>query len=460
MGVRTGYGHCFKDDYRTMTFPLPLAAFEEYMFVDDRPAYPLVGYFRLRFSGRLDRPALERAFDRALERHPLLRARVAEVGRQRYAWVPAEPSTPQLFWSPSGPTEDFPPMRPIDLRREPGLRVTVFADERASHLVLQVHHANGDALGTFVFIEDLLLAYAAELEGRAPQLPALAAEQLARRGRFGRSWLRWQGLRWLQLRGLTGVFQFWRHRPVPIVPHPARELQGPPPEGYPGVVTRWLDAAAFAELRREAKQSGATLNDLLVQRLFLSLAEFRTRHGWQDERAWTRLAIPMNLRPANEGPWPAANVVSMVFLDRCLRQVRDARGLLRGIGRQMRRIKRWRLGFTFVVVLEVLKAVMGGLALATSPQRCASSAVLSNLGILLPGWPRRDEQKRVVVGDVVLETLDVCPPTRPYTCATFTAFTYADRLGVTLYYEPDLFSRELAVEMLEGYVGGLARAGR
>ena len=58
-----------------MSLSLPLTTMEEFIYWEDRPAYPWSCFVRLRFSGCLDRAAFESAVRTVLARHPL-------VGRQ------------------------------------------------------------------------------------------------------------------------------------------------------------------------------------------------------------------------------------------------------------------------------------------------------------------------------------------------------------------------------------------
>ena len=50
----------------------PMTAFEEYMFLDTSPQYPMDCYMRLRFSGRFSQTELEDALEKVLPQHPCL----------------------------------------------------------------------------------------------------------------------------------------------------------------------------------------------------------------------------------------------------------------------------------------------------------------------------------------------------------------------------------------------------
>ena len=74
-----------------MIFPLALAPFEEYMLADDRPAYPMTFFLRLRLAGRFGLETFPQALRTAVSRHPLLSALVRQVGRRRPEWIRGQP---------------------------------------------------------------------------------------------------------------------------------------------------------------------------------------------------------------------------------------------------------------------------------------------------------------------------------------------------------------------------------
>ncbi len=70
--------------------PLPLTPFERYMLADDQPGYPMVAVMELQFGGRLDVDLLRAAFVPAIERHPLLVARIQGAGPNA-VWDASQP---------------------------------------------------------------------------------------------------------------------------------------------------------------------------------------------------------------------------------------------------------------------------------------------------------------------------------------------------------------------------------
>ena len=439
-----------------MAFPLPLVPFEQYLLADDGPAYPMNGVFRLRFSGRFDRQALQAAVLKAVARHPLLSAKIQPARRNGYQWIADERSEPSIQWITAPTAAEFPPVGHIDLQRGPGFKAWVVQHDRATttDLVLALHHCCCDALGAFRFIEDLLIAYDAAVHANRAslELAPLDPKLLRSRGRFGLSpgRLLRDGLK--QLVGLHGVWRFFMHAPVPLVPHKPQPRSGPAPEHYPAAITRQFDETETDTLRQTARRHRVTVNEWLARDLFLALDTFRTQREGSDRDDWLRLSVPMNLRTENDRQLPATNVVSLIFLDRRKRHFADPMRLLAGIHREMQRIKRLRLGLTFVLSLRLMKLLPGGIARTVETDRCQSTCVFSNLGLLLADVPLSRSEGRVVSGDMVLEAMDIFPPLHPYTCAAFCIFTYAGRLNVTLHYDPRPLDRADAEELLETFM--------
>ena len=468
-----------------MVLPLPLVPFERYMLADDRPAYPMNFFVRLRFAGRFDRPALDAAMSAAIARHPLLTA-VARRSRRGWIWEPAG-SSPEVQWLTCTPSQSLPALKALDVRVEPGFRVTACEGPGRTDLILQGHHACCDGLGTFAFAEDLLVSYAAA-RGAAPAaaLRPLEPQSLRRRGRFGLTTSQFLIALPKQLVGLLGARQFLMRRPEPLVPVerqqaekiPKSEIGNPSPaesalpSGYPASWTRQLDEPQTAALLAAARTLGVTLNDLLLQGLFLCLARWRQRHGADRSRAWLRICVPMSLRTAALDRLPAANAATMVFLDRRPCDMSDRGRLLASIHKEMQLIKRMQLGLTFVLCLGLRRWLPGfdpaerydgptnpgGVGRKPRKDRCFSTAILTNVGTLFGRCPLADDRGRVTTGDIVLEDMDLLPPLRPLTNAAFTAWSYARRLNFTLHYDSRVLTEGEAAELLDDMIAGVQRS--
>jgi hypothetical protein len=440
-----------------MSLPLPLVPFESYMLADDRRAYPMRGVVRLRFSGQFARSALEEAVAAAVSRHPLLAAVACRSGRG-WIWKPAD-CPPDLQWLGVLPGDALPPLHPLDVRTGPGLRVVVCEGPGRTDVILQVHHACSDAGGCLGFAEDLLVAYAMA-RGALPagSLRPLRPDQLEGRGRF--PWLP-PGL--LEagvapVMALGRVCRFLFCTPDSLVAREARETEGMASPDAPATLTRRLDESVTADLAAAAKSLGDTINDLLTRDLFLSLARWRQEYGADRQDARLRVCMPVSLRSPAHDQLPAANLVSMVFLDRRGCDAKDAGRLLSWVHRQMQRTKQFGLGPVFVHSVGVVRWLPGGLERACRNSRCMSTAVLSNLGVLFQGTPWSGGRSGVVEDGLVLEEVDAFPPLRPLTCAAFCAMTYGGRLSLTLHYDSRVLATGQAVELIDGFIDRVRRS--
>jgi len=434
-------------------FPLPLTCFEEYMLGEDRPAYPMSCVFRARFSGFLDRGAFEATLADAVRRHPLLRATVDRT-RRRPAWIDHPDWQPEVCWQAKVHEHGFPQAGYIDLAQEPGTRIWVVDRDAGHDLIVQAHHCATDALGMSSVFDDLLIGYA--LKQGAPAdvaaLPELDERRLLDRGTPGVTTETFLKMVHKQAVGLLGVREFLLRRPVPLTGKMCRldDPSAPPP--FPAPRTHEFTPDETRQIVARAKSLSVTLNDLLVRDLFLVLGAWREENGYGAERDWLRMSIPVGLRTAAETQMPMANSVSMVFLDRRQTDLCDGQHLLDGIRRQMQRIKRNRLQYTFILSLALSRLTPGGLSNRAPDVRCRSTSCFSNLGIALGRTPLPREDGRIRSGNVVLDSVDYVIPLRPHLHAAFCVYTYAGRLRLLMHFDPRAIPAPQAENLLHRFV--------
>ena len=434
-------------------FPLPLAAFEEYMLRDDRPKHPMSIIAQLRFAGQLDRRAAAEALQAVVARHPLLRAKVQKTPAGRLAWVSAEDHLPSIRWFDSPQHDQLPFMRPIDLFAGPGLKVWAAADSRHSSLSLQVHHAACDGKAVVQVADDFLRSYAVAVAGQGPriELSPCDAESLRSRGTFGLTALKYLRLLPSQLVGLLGVGKFLMRRPVPLL-DATDAASDDLPASFPAVRVGRLEADEVRKLSAAAADAKATVNDWLLRDFFAAVADFRARHQAAAAREWIRFAVPMNLRQDSHHRMPAANVVSMIFLDRNPAQIADPGRLLWSIRTEMDLIRRLRLGLIFVSSLSVLRLLPGGLARRVNHERCEATCVFSNLGRVLADsvLPRCND--KLLAGNVVLEDIEVFAPVRDGTAVSVLLAFYAGELRICMHYDTRRITEPQACDLMAIYL--------
>ena len=216
-------------------------------------------------------------------------------------------------------------------------------------------------------VEDALLAYAAyECPTAVPAFRVLSPESASQRHTFGLGRLgRWLRLP-LNLLGSLGVLQFFVCRPLPLAnrgSEPNGDLRSTA-AGAPATCVYRFTADQVRRLHTAAKRAGVTINDLLLTDLFMTIDRWQSQHAPQQKRPCVRLSMPINLRTNRQVPQTAANVVSMIFLDRRPRWYRSRETLLRTVRRDTRFIKCLRLGLVFSAVVAFFQKVCGGNELA------------------------------------------------------------------------------------------------
>lgn len=405
-----------------------LTPFEEYMFLDDSPAYPMYSVQRLRFSGRIDPGVFTASLDDAVRRHPLLNARIAVRGG-KYFWEPLE--TPPTVLRRTFGSGDEPPFSPPDITRQAGL-LTFFdesldAERKArTDMAFVVHHSASDAAGIMAFMEDVLLGCAKRL-GAIPAempLPELNPESFSLRHNPGLSWRRYFKLfPWC----LRTTWETVTHFPRPLLP--VRPISADDSSAWlPTIRNFAFSAEETAALRSAAKNSGATLNDLLIRDLFLANERFMTKY-LPKKRGRVRVAMPINMRPESHRNLFAANVVSMVFLDRRRGRIDASEKFFNGIKRETRWIKEKDQGLVLLENLNGRRSLPGGIQMELRHGRCWATSVLSNLGVIFAGsaLPKTPDG-RLRLGDAVMEEYLGVPPMRYKTLTSWGVWTYAGRL--------------------------------
>jgi hypothetical protein len=428
---------------------LSLTALEEYFLCEDRQAYPWSFFIRLEFQGAADQQAFERALNACVKRHPLLSA-VVRRENGVLVWHPVDQPRPHVRWGGAGDEAAYPRAARLNVGEEIGIRAHVTTGRDHTQLIFQFHHAACDARGAMLFVEDWLAEYGramgdardygplrrydpALLPHRDHVGPALPAAQ--------RTWR----MRWTTL---ARAVRFLARTPAPLVDYEPRPVEEATSLAYPASVSVRFDAATTAQIRGAARRQGVTVNDLLCRDLFLSIRSFRRDLGEQAD-AWLRVVVPVDLRSHEHRTLSASNLTSLVFLTRHVEACEDSNALLRTIHEEMRQVKSWGLGRTFLQGLKLRRRLPGGIASGVRKRRCQATATLTNIGEVLAksSLPQRDG--RHVVGNLVLDGVDFLPPIRPFTCVSFSACTYAGRLALSLHYDHQGLSADSAERLMQ-----------
>ncbi len=430
----------------------PLSLFEEYMFLDDTPSYPMAPMSTLIFRGRLDLDACRAAYADMIARHFLLRARVERRGRK-------------LFWRETDDVPDLividadadssalnslglPKTSQLDLTTGPGLRVyCVFsARENWSRLHFYFHHAIGDGLGVNLAAADWLFFY-----GR--RVGAIGDEATPREvndARFNERGM----VGWTFAQYLRYYFHTWRTTlqhtvvyPRPLVFYPSFK---PIPPATDGSFTRsfTLSREETTRLLQRAKTLGATVNDVLLTDFFRANERWLHEVRRDDKRGKLRVMIPINMRTRETANLSCCDVVSTVFLDRTRKELRRTRDeILQGVAREMNWVKERDQKRVFLLILRVLRCVPGSLRFFLRTPTCRASTVFSNLGRVFDDFAApRDELGRIQLGNVTLAGFEGKSPIRRKTTTACVASSYAGELTFTLCYDSRLLADAEAIE--------------
>jgi hypothetical protein len=302
--------------------------------------------------------------------------------------------------------------------------------------------------------EDFLRSYALAVDRSSARVdPAPRdAEALEGRGTFGLTALKYLRMLPAQLMGLSRVWMFFMQRPVPILKRIAT-VRSELPAGFPEVKVARLEAEELQELSAVVAEAGVTLNDLLLRDFFVAIDDFRTRHQATTPGEWIRVSVPINLRQGDHCRMSAANLVSMVFLDRTGQQIADSVDLLRSIHKEMGSIRRRQLGLIFIQALWIVRSLPGGLAKWVNRNGCETTCVLSNLGRAMAdsSLPRSSE-KKIVAGNVVLDGIDFFTPIRDGTSVAMALIYYAGGLQLCMQYDSRHITNVQADDLMATYL--------
>jgi len=233
--------------------------------------------FAARISSDVDVPALRRALQTLVDRHPSLRTTFpAHSGKpiqqvheqQKVRFEEIDGST----WSGEELKARLleEAYRPFDLERGPLLRVSLIMRSAREHLLLLVvHHIVIDFWSLAILLDELGIPYPAESAGVKAQLPPLALQYT--------DYVRWQAKMLASPEG-ERLWTYWREKlagQLPLLDLPT-DRPRPAIPTYRGASHDFtMDAALSARLKALAKAHGATLYMVLLA-VFQIVLSFHT----------------------------------------------------------------------------------------------------------------------------------------------------------------------------------------
>jgi NRPS condensation-like uncharacterized protein len=429
----------------TLRRRVPFTVIDQTVHVLDTPAEPWSIQLELALGGQLDGGRLRAAVRTAVERHPMTRAR-------RVAPQPGD----RTWWWELLPELDVDPVRELDCPDEeslreartdlfsrsvplveaPPFRLWLARHPDGDHLLLNANHAAFDGFGCVRLLQSVARAYAGEPDA-APDVEFDDARDV-----IGLLTSPDEAVRGRRTRMLAGKLSDLLRPPSKI----AREGgTAAPGYGFHHVV---LPEEQTAGLDRE---SGPTVNDLLVAALHLSIESWNRSHGESTGRV--SVLVPVNLRPKE---WREDVVTNLVLDARVVTTATDRstpQSLLDAVSRQSEEIKEGG-GAALIEVLRDWGQLPIWAKQPLSPALSAAgkfvdTAILSNLGVL---------KEPPAFGDGG-ETVDAffSAPTRMPCGLSVGAVSVGGRLHLSFRFRHPQFGLDAAKQFAAQYVADLER---
>lgn len=404
----------------------------------DREEEPWSVHLEIQVEGRVDQRRLADAVREAALKHPLARARLADSRGTdvRYHWeIYDELEEVPLEVVECTDDRDLPRAREELLGQTPRLdRPGPFSVLLAHHadgdtLVMNLHHAAGDGLSAVRLMASIARAYAGA-EDPLPSVEPLLARDI--RAMVG---ARSVSDRVKRSRAALEYLTRGAAPPVRVAPEGADDRPG---YGFELLKLSPAEIEKVLDRRRE----GATVNDVLLAALALTVRDWNERHGADTGSVY--LTMPINLRPPEWRYEIVGNYASYVSVHFAGDELLDFDSTIDAAAARTQRIKEDGIGGLIVDLfdapaslptavkkrLQALIPLTGNLAVDT--------ATLSNLG-RLESVPDLGEAGAV-------KAVWFSPPGRMPLGASFGTATLEDELFVTLRYRFSQFNAPAAAD--------------
>lgn len=429
------------------TFPLHLPPIDWFFLCDDTPEYPMVFYVELEFSGDIVRGQLESALQEALERHPLLYSTIQPAKQNQPCWVPAPEQMPTIQWLDGDAPLDLGGSEFIDIRKEVGLRVYARQNGDRTKITMHVHHATTDGTGCYRFVGDWIACYMKRLPSCADkiQLGVFDAAQLKnRRAKMRNIKFDDRPMHKLRLALVEGWKQFFTR--VQPLRTPANKPSTPV---APGIVNEEFSTGGLAALRQSATSRGATVNDLLLCKMFQTAKQWNGKVG----RRRLRILVPSDTRDGEDFEIPASNMTAYTFISVPSADLDNEDALLEHIRTETLEIKNGNMQKSFVDGLSTAMTVPPVLPMILRRNVSLATSVLSNAGDPSRRFTCKVPRKRgkVVCDEFTLESISGVPPLRRKTHCTLSSSSYGRRLMFSMRCNPHFFTVDDTRRLLDMY---------
>jgi NRPS condensation-like uncharacterized protein len=431
-------------------YAMSVAPFEHYMLADDSQFYPMTTHIRFWFDGLFDRKIFVDALKVVLYEQPLFQSYISGPLKSRtkkMRWLRSkELIMPWIDWQKGHQAFAYPEGRKtIDLYNEIGIRLFIREEDEKTELTVAFHHAVSDGKGIFNFIETLLAAYQ-ELDGGPKREPLANQALLIQRSFFGLSKRQRLQRAW---RDAVVLFKFFTMLPMTLFGKKVR------PETHQTdtlkVVRRTVPLALLNKVKLSARNTGSTLNDVLLRDLFMTLGSWNNLAGARPFGRRITIAVPVCMRAKTFQMMPATNFVSMHVLHVPNRLLPDSTKLLNYIHKVMKFVKSFEMGHTLVVFAMLAGSLPSGLVNFFRLPLSRATAVLTNLGIPFQDSKLRTSDGRFGIPGLTLTALETLPPIRDRTRIAVSINSYDGDLRMTMRYDENYFDHDTAQMILDRY---------
>jgi len=356
----------------------------------------------------------------------------------------------------------------IELENEIGLRVYGWRFEvdgkRQAEIKFVFHHACCDGKGAIGFIEQVISQCQLLLGEIQPDaLPCVDSERILDRDR--RKAYSFGGLdrikRALLVRPKRVANMLFK-APIKLCwrPEKTTDLYADPTRQC----STTLDVETTKALGAFAKSQSASTNSIVAAALFQVLDDCLLElDGAPAGKKVLRVMIPFSLRDERHCQMPAANCVSMSYLE--MRQSALRRGdakdtaLLADLERQMAFIRKWKIQYSWIESIESyarlwpLIRMVKWFQAKDKPTRQVTTTVMSNLGRVFDQACGAKGDNNVRVGDLEVETVHLVLPCSENQSVNFAVNFYRDRLTLDVSWLPSLVSQDTAESLLDAWRG-------
>ena len=426
---------------------------------------PMTFPVRLVFQGQMRRESLEAAVVETVASHPLLTSFVKNADEDGSVFE-APPS--DLRWVPSGlppvvsllslddsaiPTGLTSQSDRIDLTRENGFKTFIAEHGGKTEVHFLFHHACCDGLGAFEFVEEVLANYHRVETGEDVRSRQTDLEALKLRDPDCETLLPWHRRMirsgFVLPRRIAGMVRGPLPDEIATRQRVPSSLDDQPVSAVFEMPTLTLDSTQTSAISQIATKHQCSMNELLLSQLFDVLLDWNREFSVGYQPGLLRAIIPFTLRNDTHKAMPAANCVSMVYVD-----APDSTTLsdsLSAVAKQFKYIRRWQIEYSWNRMASfAFRSNSIAALLKKQANRRLCTTVFSNLGrpFKHSDLPRQ-ENGRINVGGLELESAHLAAPVTETTVAVFAALFYAGGLTLTMNYSKARMSRSDAQELMQ-----------